>query len=75
MYLVRVLLGVLLVLASLALLIAILTEALSQPVVQKGLLGIGILIGALWFLWSQLPQWFREVIHRALRHKERDHAR
>lgn len=74
-YLVRGLLAILLVLASLAVVIAFLSEALRQPVIQKGLLALGILIGLLWFLWSQLPQWFREVLHRAIRHKEDRHGR
>jgi uncharacterized membrane protein (DUF485 family) len=74
MYVVRGLLAVLLVLASLALLIAFLSEALPQPAIQKGLLALGILVGLLWFLWGQLPQWFREVLHRAIRHKEDRHG-
>jgi hypothetical protein len=69
--LIRVLLGALLVSASLALLIAL----LSMREVQNGLIAIGLLLGALWILWSMLPDWFREVIHGALKRKEHQDER
>jgi hypothetical protein len=75
MYVVRLFLGILLALATLALVIALVVEGLQQPVVQKGLIGLGILIGLLWFLWGQLPEWFRDVIHRAIKHKEHGNGR
>lgn len=65
--LLRVVLGALLVAASLSFLVA----ALLRHEVQNGLIAIGLLLGVLWFLWSMLPNWFRAVIHWAL--KKRDH--
>jgi hypothetical protein len=62
----KVLLGALLVCASLALLVAL----LSTPEVQNGLIAIGLLLAALWFLWSMLPDWFKKTIHWALKRKE-----
>lgn len=66
---VRILLGALLVAASLALLVAL----LSMREVQNGLIAIGLLLVGLWFLWSLLPDWFRKVIHWALKRKEKEH--
>ena len=64
--LVRILLGALLVAASIALLVAL----LSMREVQNGLIAIGLLLVGLWFLWSLLPDWFQKVIHWALKRKE-----
>ncbi len=64
--LVRILLGALLVAASVALLVAL----LSMREVQNGLIAIGLLLVGLWFLWSLLPDWLRKTIHWALKRKE-----
>ncbi len=64
--LVRILLGALLVAASIALLVAL----LSMREVQNGLIAIGLLLVGLWFLWSLLPDWFQKAIHWALKKKE-----
>jgi hypothetical protein len=69
--LVRILLGALLVAASLALLVAL----LSMREVQNGLIAIGLLLVGLWFLWSLLPDWFQKVIHWALKRKEHRNGR
>lgn len=66
--LVRILLGALLAAASMALLVAL----LSMHEVQNGLIAIGLLLGGLWFLWTLLPDWLREVIHWALKRKEKE---
>jgi hypothetical protein len=65
-FLVKVLLGALLVCASLALLVAL----LSTSEVQNGLIAIGLVLVALWTLWSMLPDWFKKTIHWALKRKE-----
>ena len=65
-FLLKVLLGALLVCASLSLLAAL----LSVQEVQNGLIAIGLLIVALWTLWSMLPDWLRKVIHWALKRKD-----
>jgi RNA polymerase subunit RPABC4/transcription elongation factor Spt4 len=69
-FLVRVALGALLVSASLAILAEVLREMLASPQLQSGLLGLGMLLGILWWLWSKLPQWFRQAIRHALKRRE-----
>jgi hypothetical protein len=67
-FLVRVFLGVALVLVSIAVLLAL----LRRPEVQAGLIIIAIPLGVLWWLWSLLPEWFRKLIHKSIRRKERE---
>jgi len=70
-FLVRVFFGILLIYLSLAVLIAL----LKTPMVQAGLVCLGLLLLVLWALWMMLPEWFRKLVHRALRRKERRHER
>jgi uncharacterized membrane protein YcjF (UPF0283 family) len=63
---VRILLGALLVSASLALIVSL----LSMREVQNGMIAIGLLLIVLWILWSMLPEWFRKTIHWVLKRKE-----
>jgi RNA polymerase subunit RPABC4/transcription elongation factor Spt4 len=72
---VRVLLAILLTVATVAVLVALATEALSDPRGQAFMVGIGFLLGGLWALWSMLPEWFRKAIHNLLHRKERRHER
>lgn len=51
-------LGLLLFYATLSLAVAL----LQSPEVQQSLIAMGLLLLALWFLWSKLPDWFREAI-------------
>ena len=74
-YLVRVVIGVLLVYVSLALLLAAIEDLLRMPAIQNGLLALDILLVVLWWLWSKLPDWFRKAIRRSLKRKERSHER
>ena len=64
-FLVMVLLGTPLAYASLLFLLALLRE----PSVQEGLVGLGLLLMALWALWSTIPDWLREVIHHSIKGK------
>jgi hypothetical protein len=74
-FLVKVLLGTLLVCLSLAFLVSL----LQSPQMQNGLLGLGILLGillgVLWWLWSQLPEWFQKFVRRVLKRKENNRER
>jgi hypothetical protein len=63
--------GVLLVYLSIAGLVAI----LRTPQIQNALLVFAILIGILWWLWSELPEWFRRIVRRSIRRKEEGHER
>jgi hypothetical protein len=56
--LVRLGLGLLLFYASLSLVIAL---ARTQQV-QQAVVAFGMLLTALWWLWSKLPDWFQEAI-------------
>jgi hypothetical protein len=66
-FLARAFFGVLLAYFSLAFLVWF----LGRPETQGGLVMIGILLGILWWLWSQLPEWFRKLVRRVLKRKER----
>ena len=68
-FLAKVFLGIVLAYISFAVLVALLQE----PRIQSGLFILGILIGVLWWLWSELPEWFRKLVRRSLRRKERIH--
>lgn len=70
-WLVRVLLGLFLGCLSLVLLIT----ALLRPEAQQALLGLGILVAILWWMLSQLPNWFRKLVRRSFERKRRDHER
>jgi len=47
-------------------------DLLRRPEFQAGLVVIGILLGLLWWIWSQLPEWFRKFVWRAFERKEHD---
>lgn len=66
--LVRLGLGLLLFYASLSLLIAL----LRTPQVQQWLIVLGLLLAALWLLWSKLPDWFREAIRSSWKRRRRN---
>ena len=67
-FLVKVVLGALLVYLSLA----GLASLLQTREVQTGVVVFGILLGILWWLWSLLPEWFRKLVSRAHKRKERN---
>jgi hypothetical protein len=66
-FVLQMLCGIVLVYLSLSLLVAL----LKTPTVQAGLLGLGLLLLIMWALWVMLPEWFRKLIGRALKRKER----
>jgi hypothetical protein len=70
-FLAKVVFGILLVYLSLAGLAAL----FRTREVQTGLVVFGILIGILWWLWSLLPEWFRKLVSRSLKRKERSDER
>ena len=51
-------LGLLLFYATLSVVVAM----LRSPEVQQSLVAMGLLLLALWILWTRLPDWFREAI-------------
>jgi len=68
-YLAQVAFGILLVYLSVAGFVTL----LKTPQFQTALIVFAILIGILWWLWSLLPEWFRKLVRRSLRRKERSH--
>jgi len=70
-FLAKIVFGVFLVYLTLAGFVALLTT----PQFQNALFVFGILIGLLWWLWSLLPEWFRKLVRRSHRRKERGHER
>jgi len=74
-YLVRMLLGGLLLWLSLFAAISVIEELLKRPQVQAGMICLGLLLLGLWFLWAMLPDWLRKFIRHRLKRKERKHDR
>jgi ribosomal protein L40E len=74
-FLIRVVLGSLLVFLSISIAVRVIEELLRRPEVQGGMILLGLLLLALWFLWAMLPDWLRRFIRHRLRRKERDDAR
>jgi hypothetical protein len=68
-FLLQVLCGVLLAYLSLSFLVTL----LKTPMVQAGLLGLGLLLLIMWALWMMLPEWFRKLIARVLKRKREHH--
>jgi DNA-directed RNA polymerase subunit RPC12/RpoP len=67
----RLVVGAFLVLLSLAGVVGLLTV----PQIQNGVVCLAILLGALWWLWSELPSWMRNLAKRFLNRKERRYER
>lgn len=55
--------------------ITILVDSLRRPKVQAGLFLLAVLVGVLWWAWSQLPESFRKLVSRSLRRKDGDRER
>lgn len=70
-FLLRAVSAVFLVIFSLA----VLLKALRSPVVQNGLVILTLLLLVLWAMWRMLPDWFRKLVHRSMKRKERRHER
>lgn len=68
-FLTRVFLGIVLAYGSTAFLVFL----LRRREVQTGILVLAIILGLLWWLWSQLPEWFRKWIRRKRERKEKRH--
>lgn len=67
-FLMRVFIGILLICFSLLALL----EFLRTPEGQAGLITLGLLLLILWWLWSQLPNWFRKLVRKSFERKRRE---
>ena len=65
--LLRFVVGALLILLSLAGLI----ELLKVPQIQTGVFCLAVVLGVLWWMWSELPNWIRNLARKVLKRKER----
>jgi uncharacterized membrane protein YcjF (UPF0283 family) len=71
-FLAKVFAGLLLVYVSMA----FIASLLQRPETQAALVGIAILLGVLWGLWSLLPEWLQRLVRWCLRrNKENKHER
>ncbi|MGD1156527.1 MAG: zinc ribbon domain-containing protein [Terriglobia bacterium] len=52
-----------------------LKQVFSSPNVINDLIGIGIILALLWWIWMQIPLWLRKIMHRLLRGKDKDRKR
>jgi hypothetical protein len=64
--LVRLGLGLLLFYATLSLVIVL----IRTPEVRRALIGLGMLLGSFWWVWSRLPDWFQELIRTLWKWKQ-----
>jgi uncharacterized membrane protein YcjF (UPF0283 family) len=67
-FLAKVFAGLLLVYVSLAFIVSL----LQRPETQAALVGIAILLGVLWGLWSLLPEWLQRLVRWCLRRNKED---
>lgn len=72
---VTILLGVFILSLTLLLVLIFLKEVFSNTNVLNDLIGIGIMLGVLWWIWLQLPLWMRKTMYRLLRGKDKDRKR
>jgi hypothetical protein len=70
-FLLRVVLGILLVVLSLQVLIGM----LRSSKVQSAMVVLGFLLLALWSMWTVLPDWLRKLIRWALTRRNDRHGR
>ena len=73
-FILKTVIGGFLVFLSLALVAEVINGAHSSPQMQNGLVALGILLGVLWWIWSELPDWLRKLVRRLLKRKERRHG-
>jgi hypothetical protein len=61
--------GAFLAFASIALAVLVIREILRRPDMLFAAFMLFIALGILWWVWSQLPAWFRTTIYRLLKRK------
>ena len=50
--------------------ITFLVDLLTMPQAQNALFALGILLGLLWWMWSEIPDWMKKLARRAFKRKE-----
>ena len=71
----KVLVGLSLLYIALAVLLAALQGIVSSPQFLNVLVPLGILVGLLWWIWSQIPDWMKKLVRRSKNRKEHGNGR
>jgi predicted DCC family thiol-disulfide oxidoreductase YuxK len=61
--------GFLLSVISILLALAVIRELLDNPAALVSLALLMVPLAILWWMWSQIPAWFRKAIYRMLKRK------
>ena len=72
---VTMLLGTLILSLTLLFVLIFLREVFANTNVINALVGIGIMLALLWWIWLKLPLWMRKAMYRLLRGKDKDRNR
>ena len=68
-FLVSAIPGTVLALVSLVAAFLVLLAVIENPRMLVALAFLGIALGFLWWIWSQLPAWFRSAVYRLLKRR------
>jgi len=74
-FVLAVLPGVFLIIASIAVLFAAIIAILQHPEMIVMLILLAIPFGILWGMWLEIPSWFRSWVYRLLKRKRERHER
>jgi predicted acyltransferase len=66
MFLLSILPGLVLLFLSLLFVAVFIRQLLTDPNALLGLMLVGLILGFVWYLWMQLPGFFRKFIHKAI---------
>jgi hypothetical protein len=65
--------GLVLVLLSIVVVASLVNVLLHKPNMLVGIVLLFLALGAPWWLWAQIPLWFRKAIYKMLKRKRDDH--
>jgi hypothetical protein len=71
----KITVAVLLVYLALVFLLVLAKGVFTSQEAQNALVSLGILGALLYWLWNQLPQWMRKLVHRMVGRKGERHGR
>jgi hypothetical protein len=61
--------GIFLVIASMVTVVVAIQELFRRPALLFSFVMLLIALGILWWIWSQLPVWFRTFVYKMLKRK------
>jgi hypothetical protein len=65
--------GLVLVLLSIVVIASLVNVLLHKPNMLVGIVLLFVALGVLWWVWAQIPLWFRKAIYKMLKRKRGDH--